>query len=148
MTQKPILVFVPFEELIEEIEPLNDVFWFLDYDIKQFIANLVSNLREEECKTFKNIDITDLMISLYGTDLGEFFIQELFLMLDRLDRTNTSPILDTVGDEILIQTVSDKIKNSLENKLSMVMGDIFLTEISDIIEPCWNNDRLIIALKK
>lgn len=149
MTQKPILVFVPFSELVEELEPLKDCFWFLECDLKTLISIFFANFCATDGFVQKSLDVNSLMQDLYGQNLEQFLIYEFHAALERLDRCNASLMNKaTQSDEALIRLVAHLIDESLKKKFEKLLGEEEALEVSPDIIPFWNRDSLVFAIKK
>lgn len=147
MMSRPLLLIIPFDDVLEEIEPLNSVLWFIDYGFKDIILNLLVNLTTEESKTFNEINLDDLSINLYGQTLTDVIISDFQRSIDTLDRCNAT-LENLREEEQFLKTIILQLTQMVEDKLKLILGDMLMTDIKADFKPFWNASRLVLGMKK
>lgn len=146
MTQKRMLVFVPFEDILEEVEPLDSLLWFLAHGFKEFIVFLINNLSAEESIQFNEIDLSDHCLNLYGQTPLEHLTDLYFEGCEILDRCDASARTFN-EDKLIIETICAQVMDLVQTRLSNVFMDELVSEIDPDFIPFWSAKRLVIALK-
>lgn len=146
MTLEQTLIIVPFDDVLEEVEPLDSLLWFLDYGFKDMVQNLVITATEEETQ-FDVIDLNDLYTSRYGKSVNELVIDDLHHFLQIQDRC-TTPYDTEHEEEALIALVIEQLVHLVEKKFKLFLKDVSTSSLVSDSAPFWNGNRIVFIVKK
>ena len=146
MTQKHQLLIIPFDDILEEIQPLDSLFWFSEYSFKDTIVQLLINATAESFKTFNDLDLENLAVDLYGQSITELIISEYQEGMELLDRCNAAS--DIINEEEdLIRLIIGQLVCLVENRLKTILSDLLVSDVNTNFIPFWNATRLVLKIK-